>query len=1056
MGNTANRSSSDAERKRWHLIDRLFDEAIDIVPADRADFIARRCAGDEALMREITSLLDAAIRSEGLFESPQFTEAEPADDQFKGKRFGLYRLLSLIGRGGMGSVYLAVREEDFSKKVAVKVIPPLSDSPTTAANFRRERQILARLDHPNIARLLDGGTSPNGTPFLVMEYIEGKPIDQYCDDAGLTTIEKLHIFEKVCHAVSFAHQNLVVHRDLKPQNILVRSDASPILLDFGIAKLLESDDGNTVSGFALTPDYAAPEQIRGENITTATDVYSLGVILFEMVVGKRPFALSGKSLPEMSTAIGRGRPIGRDEIEDEDLRAIITHSLAASASERYQTVDELGADIARLLQNEPIKAKPASPAYRFRKYARRHRLAIAAAAIAVLLIAGWAGTFAWQFANARLQASANRRAAYAAEMTLAAKEFEGANVTRAAELVDKYDPEKNPAGDDLRGFEWYLLHKMIEPKGRIRSLPHPDEVWSTSFSADGKLLGTACDDGIVRIYGVADGQLVSQTAPDSSAWIMRFLPDGKRFAVASGTSRSPSVKIYDSATGAFSNELKGHTARVRALAISPDGKLAATGSADGTLRFWDLGSGKQIRIFNYERDGRPIEVNTAEFSLDGRFLAFAVAGTVSTINTSDWTRKESDPDDLAEHEIETFAWSLAYSPLGKTIAAGMFSGEVGLFDAATLKLIKVLRPHRANVKGIAFTPDGSTLITSSWDRTLMLIRPESGEVLADLKPHLGAIHDVQISPDGRTIATAGADLRVNISSVADINDGRIPSSETAFATVSDDLQIISHNSLESRFGAWNTTDGTPQWSLKSRSASSTAISSAIGGIFLQGDSIGRIAVRSSSNGSLVNDFKIFERPVTAVQLSPDHERAVATDTRGGVTVFDPSDGRTIFELNSHTSIAKVAIFSPDAKMLVTGGNDKAVKVWDMSTGELINDLRGHTEAVTAAAFSADGKLLATGSADDTIKIWRCSDWKLERELGGFSNGVASIVFTPDGTRLAAATDVGLIRFWDPLDGLQVFALSASEKGVNKIAFSDGGKILVSIDAGAKIRLWRTV
>src|SRR5450755_2635705 len=302
--------------ERWARVKELFEAAVDLDPNQRTALLDKECGGDEALRGEIESLLKSDEGSDGFIEQPAFeiprdifTEEEP----LAGRQFGAYQVIREIGRGGLGAVYLAARADDqYRKQVAIKVIRRGLDTDDIIRRFRTERQILAQLDHPNIARLIDGGTTDDGLPYFVMEYVNGEPINAYCDANALPTTERLTLFRKVCAAVTYAHQNLVIHRDLKPSNILVTQEGEPKLLDFGIAKLLSTGDElftQTIPALrVMTPEYASPEQVKGDKIMTTSDVYSLGVLLYELLTGQRPYRLKTRTPEEIARAITEQEP----------------------------------------------------------------------------------------------------------------------------------------------------------------------------------------------------------------------------------------------------------------------------------------------------------------------------------------------------------------------------------------------------------------------------------------------------------------------------------------------------------------------------------------------------------------------------------------------------------------------------------------------------------------------------------------------------------------------------------------------------------------------------
>jgi serine/threonine-protein kinase len=397
--------------ERWDRLQRLFYEASGMEAQGRKAFLEAECPTDPALRMQVESLILSSTETAvtGVMESLQFLAAS-AISVTAGERIGNYEVVRELGHGGMGSVFLAVRADDqFRKQVAIKLMNVAIAGPEMLARFRSERQILADLDHPNIARMLDGGATSSGLPYVVMEYIDGSPIDEYCRDHGLGVAERLGLFRQLCDAVMYAHRNLIVHRDLKPANVLVGADGSPKLLDFGIAKLVRDDGAprtvaltsialTQVSERLMTPEYASPEQARGESITTASDIYSLGVLLYELLAGRRPFEIAGRTAVEIQKTICDSEPRrpsthGPRELRG-DLDNIVLMAMRKEPQRRYASVDQFSEDIRRYLEGFPVIAREDTWGYRTGKFVRRHRWSVTAAALFLLLLIAFGAAMA--------------------------------------------------------------------------------------------------------------------------------------------------------------------------------------------------------------------------------------------------------------------------------------------------------------------------------------------------------------------------------------------------------------------------------------------------------------------------------------------------------------------------------------------------------------------------------------------------------------------------------------------------------------------------------------
>jgi WD40 repeat protein/tRNA A-37 threonylcarbamoyl transferase component Bud32/TPR repeat protein len=1016
----------------------LLDEALELPPEARSAWLASLAAREPrtaTLLRQLF-VLQSATHGDGFLEDRgpllrQLVDTAEADPGLVGREFGPYRVLSLLGHGGMGSVWLAERVDGlFKRQVALKLVHPALTGPTTAERFAREREILASLDHPNIAGLLDAGFASDGQAYLALEYVRGTPLTVYCDDHRLSLRARLALFRKVLSAVQHAHAHLVIHRDLKPSNILVSEDGEVHLLDFGIAKLLAEGEAREtqltrLGGAALTPDYAAPEQIAGAPITTATDVYALGVMLYELLTGERPYRLGRDSRGALEEAILRTDPAAPSHalISDGsaeargttpkklaralqgDLDTITLKALKKSPRERYATVNAFAEDIGRYLSGQVVLAQPDSAVYRLVKFARRRWAAISVAAVLILTLAGGLAATSYE---ARV-ASAQRDAALQAQLrsltqTAAARLREG-DVPAAmamilevlpAQKVRPYAPEALAVFQEARAGDAQLL-ALNGHSGKLRS---------AVFSPDGRRIATSADDGTARIWDATLGEelqrLRGHTARVRS---VAFSPDGGRIATSSndGTAR-----IWDGATGRELLRLAGHSADVSAAAFSPDGERLLTTSLDHTARVWDAATGRELLRLQH-----PDSVNWGAFSPDGRRIVTGSSDNVGRIWDAVTGRE------LARLEGHTDRVSaVGFSPEGGRIATGSYDHTARLWDAATGRQLTLLRGHTALVSSVAFSPDGTRVVTSSADRSARLWDAATGVELASFAGDNDQLSSAAFSPDGTRIVAACLDDTARVWDVDPIHETtRIAghAARVSSASFSPDGRRILTSSYDRTARVWDA---------------------------------------SSSQSLLV--LNGHDDWVALADFSPDGSRIVTASADKTARVWDASTGRPELLLRGHDARLVAAVFSPDGRRIATASTDKTARIWDALTGRELTRLSGHTDRVEFAAYSPDGTRIVTSSYDRTARIWDATDGRPVALLSGHTDRLTSAVFSPDGARVLSASDDGTARIWDAASAREILRLrgySRSDVHITGAMFSpDGGRIVTSASDGTA-RLW---
>ena len=1028
------RGLSPSQRLRFAA---LLDESVEMNSVQRHEWLIVTERADPAM----ASALRAFFASRDVCQVQGFLEDEgplagelaalvPAEPGLIGKHFGPYRVLSLLGHGGMGSVWLAERADGlFSRQVALKLIHSTLVGRVMTERFAREREILAGLNHANIARLLDAGLAPDGQPYLALEYIAGTPFTSFCDDHRLSLRERLELFRQVLGAVQYAHAHLIIHRDLKPSNILVTDDSQVHLLDFGIAKLLTEGEAKEteltlLGGRALTLDYAAPEQISGATVTIAADVYALGVMLYELMTAERPYRLKRDSRGALEEAILQADPMppSRLMLSDAtarargttaaklaktlrgDLDTIVAQSLKKSPNERYATVNDLDEDIGRFLRGDVVLAQRDSVPYRTLKFALRHRIAIGAVSILILTLIG--GLTATTF-EARV-AAAQRDEARAAQARLltqaAATRVQEGDVAGAMATILEVLPRQRATGSYPPEALSVFQDARAADVGITALSGHTDRVRSVRFSPDGRNVVTASYDHTARIWDAETGREIMRLIGHTDGVLSAaYSPDGSYIVTASV---DKSARIWDAASGRELLRLTGHADRVNSAAFSPDGRRIATASYDHTARTWDAASGKQLMLFAGHTDA----VTSAEFSPDGARLV-----TASRDKTARVWNASTGGELVRFNGHATTVNTAAFSPDGSRVVSVGDDENARIWRAPTGEQTLVLSGHISPVTRGAFSPDGRQIITASSDRTVRTWDADSGRQIMLLRASALPVIDAAFSPDGRRVATASADKTARIwDAGTDVNS----------------LSLIGHERTLSN--AEFSPDGT-------RIATASL------------DQTARIWDAASGRElAVLNGHEAF---VVAATFSPDGRRVVTASHDHTARIFDATTGRELIRLNGHTLPVESAAFSPDGLRIVTGSQDRTARIWDAATGRPLLLLEGHTGSINSAGFSPDGRLVVTGSNDTSARIWNAATGRQIMVLSGHSAALETSVFSPDGARVVTASEDGTARIWEVATGREIQTLIGHNSGVTSALFSADGRRIVTSSYDMTARIW---
>ncbi|MGL4549647.1 MAG: protein kinase domain-containing protein, partial [Gemmataceae bacterium] len=670
------------------------------------------------------------------------------------------------------------------------------------ARFEAERQALAMMDHPNIAKIHDAGTTVTGRPYFVMELVHGVPITQFCDDYHLTPRERLGLFVPVCQAVQHAHQKGIIHRDLKPSNVLVTMyDDKPVpkVIDFGVAKAIEQQltEKSLFTQFGAlvgTFEYMSPEQaeMNALGVDTRSDVYSLGVLLYELLTGTTPLErtrlrtaaldelvrlikeeeaprpslrLSNSSnLPKIAAA-RRTEPTQLSKLVRGEIDWIVMKCLEKDRSRRYDTASGLARDVERHLADEPVEACPPSARYRLAKFARKYKKALAsAAAFIALLLAGvvvstllavWAASAEREAHRQRAAAEAAkaeaddqrdevRLTAYAAGMGLAQRAWDEGNIVRARELLE--DVPREAGGRNLRGFEWDYLSRLCSSE--LRTLRHAKPVRCVAFRPAGRHVASGDEAGTVKVWdGDTGKELFTVAAHGSEVRGVAFSPDGQRLATGGD---GPMVAIWNSATGKKLPSLEGHKKSwVTCVAYSPDGKRLAVGGDDNLVKLRDSATGQELLSLA----GHTGDVSCVAFSPDGGRLASGEYGPTIKI----WDNATGKELHSLEADVHAF-WCVAFSPDGRLLAGGSDDGWVYVWDSTTGKVLRSYKEDdEGEVSGVAFSPFGQRLAAGCGNGIVKVWDIASGTVVARFQGHTREVMGVAFSPDGQRLASAGYD-----------------------------------------------------------------------------------------------------------------------------------------------------------------------------------------------------------------------------------------------------------------------------------------------------------
>ncbi|MBL9168794.1 MAG: protein kinase [Verrucomicrobiales bacterium] len=1076
----------------------IFLQALEQPVEARAAFVARLTAHDPKLKESVEALManDQGDRflEQGvatlLRDSMETDGTLISGEERIGDCIGRYKIVEKIGEGGFGIVYRAEQTEPVRRHVALKVIRVGMDTKSVVARFEAERQALALMDHPSIARVLDGGATKMGRPFFVMELVRGVRITEYCAVNQVPLEDRLKLFIQLCHAIQHAHQKGIIHRDLKPSNILVTiqdGQAAPKVIDFGIAKAIEEPlTEKTVltnfHAFLGTPAYTSPEQAQmtGSDVDTRSDIYSLGVLLYELLTGVTP--LDGKELThsgidgmrrmiqevEPATPSTRLRRIVAETPTqpapmrvERDLDSIVMKCLEKDRTRRYATAQQLAEDLQRYLVHEPVIARPQSVAYRFQKAFRRHRTAFVTAAAVFLVVVAGTLVSGWQALRAtnaerraedgrkreavlRMNAERERESAiqlkaraelneYVADVNLAHQSILGGNLSRAKELLARHQPEGK------KRFEWRYLWNAAEDDHHQVIARETSSVLSLAASPELIVVGLR---NVVNIY-----------SPRTGERIMALAKPGNSVALSSSgllaTSGKNSVRVWRSSDWTETLSLTNCSAPV---GFSRDGRLLAANSRGG-IRVMDSSTGKLVAEipnsmppFALSPTGNAIAVDTREgillWDLETLTTLRLFKDSKGVFNHSGyWMRDRT---------------ALVFSPDGQSVVAArntLKNDSVFVLDvwaAETGEKATSIPPqsntieHTGTIAELAFAPGGELLASTSWDHSVRIWSFKTGQRVKTLHGNPSEIWTLAYAPDSAAVITGGKDGTVRRWPINPVTketfyEGdwmplRFSSNGETLVAIDDDSKVV----------AFNLQTGEPETLLQLGKVSPGKLAPAISGDL-------RVLVEPIASGFRIWDLQTTQSVHVA---NPDIVRSWALISPDGSSFVAAGKKDSLLWWNLRESAeppmrlpGKAALFSGDGRVVVTL-LDKSFERWDgrTRTGNAEFSM-GVAYSVTAAlALSHDGGVLAAGSEavndpENAIRLWDTTTGKLLGICRGHTQGIRWLAFAPEGETLASVSDDSTLRFWNVPTQQELISFQRLTNPAREIRFSQNGNWL---------------
>ncbi|MGI9242560.1 MAG: protein kinase domain-containing protein [Verrucomicrobiales bacterium] len=1074
----------------------------DPTPEALAAYLAQMC-GEDAEKREQVEALFAASEAAG----PDFlstvnevqqrkllgikAEAAPAVE-VEGDRIGNYKLLQKIGEGGFGVVYMADQLEPVKRRVALKIIKLGMDTKEVVARFEAEKQALALMDHPNIAKVHDAGSTDSGRPFFVMEMVRGIPITDFCDGENLSTRERLGLFSDVCHAVQHAHQKGIIHRDLKPSNVMVtRNDDKAIVkvIDFGIAKatqmeLTEKTLFTRFDQFIGTPAYMSPEQVHcsGLDIDTRSDIYALGVLLYELLTGRPPF--NGKELlkagydemrrviredepPKPSTRLSsllgseltdlakhrRAEPKKLRALVRGDLDWIVMKALDKDRRRRYEAATGLAQDIQRFLDDEPVLAAAPSLGYRVKKFARRHRSTLGVATAFGLTLIG-ATVFSSQQAIRATKAK-DRATGAAIDLRVAGEETarhltdsrhnEGEAWLAGARLMleqKRFHSVRLMAGRALGFVPFDPAGQGDTFAGRYPPLLRKDsEQW-----AQAEQLATSERFDYPMLWATeAHRELVRQVT---------FSPDGSLLATASfdGT-----VVLWSVATGEKFRTLQ-HQSRVWDVAFSPDGSMLASGG-ETMIKLWDLSSRAPARQLRSDDD-----ILALAFSPDGHRLASG------GMNIRMWDVATGEEIGSFQR-VEKITRDVAFSPYGDLLATVGFDEKLLLWDVGDGRDLnkpsrafrRVPRPERLSVqRAVEFHPDGAFLTCAGDGGKLHFFTVPGLDKIAETPAlHTSGVTALSFSPDGDLIASSGVDKALRIwggasGQVRATLDGH--HDEVEDVAFGPDASLLASCGLDNTVRLWDVGKvAAPLVNFPSTAIGSVQLAEH-GAIFAVATG-SKVALFASSTGERLSDVE-FETDAHAIRLSPDGALLAAGCADHKIYLWDRRGSKLLHELDGHVADLTCLKFDPAGKHLASAGMDKQIIIWDTATAAPLSKT-SHPDGVISIDFDTSGSLLAAGVQNGEIYVWDKSlggSWsapELAKTWQPYSNNAEElyVTFDPQRKRLATAGRPAdragaIVHLWEADGAWAELGSFRQAERIHSLRFTpDGQRLAIGTDHG---------